>query len=173
MVFCSRVMSKNLVFFLLCFATCSAVHAQRLGVSHSTISSSGGSWHTGKSYVRSTIGQSGSGSVFLSKRLMVRHGFQQPSFSHGFPSPSLRILDFKLFPNPNKGVFRMQVELNFNTSYRFDLVTVQGQTVASYFGHSGEELLIALDRISAPGIYIGRLLGPKSELLRSVRIMVL
>ena len=138
----------------ICFFFCSHLSAQ--SIVRSNISVLGSQFSNGEYTISQTIGQSSNTQSVLTSNLHVRQGFQQP-ISSEISNVRNELLNLNLYPNPNTGIFTLEVDLFKNEDFDFEILNILGSKVYKNQGVSNTKKEINVSFLPA-GVYILRVL---------------
>ena len=118
----------------------------------SNISSFGSQLSNGEYTISQTVGQSSNTSVFVNEKASVRQGFQQPLKSDS-KSIQNELLNYSIYPNPNHGIFTIDIEMLKDEEFEFEIHNILGAKVYKDIAHSKIKKNVNIAGLSA-GVYL-------------------
>lgn len=122
----------------------------------SNLSTLGSQFTNGDFSISQTAGQSSNTSVVYNHKMAFRQGFQQPVKANS-SSRDNELISYTLYPNPNNGVFTLEIEMLKNEEFDFEIINILGSKLYSDKGYSSVKKEINVSHLSG-GVYILRII---------------
>lgn len=128
----------------------------------SNISTFGSQFSNENFAISQTVGQSSNTSVLVNDKMSFRQGFQQPIHSISKKDVN-KLLNGTLYPNPNNGIFTLNVELLKGETYEFDIFNYMGAKVYEDMALNNVKKNVNVSHLAA-GVYLIRIMENSNTL---------